>query len=908
MSTSTSQISIDQLLLQAQDIDQNQRNLGMKALDTLARTNLPSFLTELGKILSNESKDSKIRILSAILIKNSLLYTEDFRQAWKTQMTKEDKDKIKLLVLSTLASSKKEIRTIASTVIASISKIDSPIIETWPDLLPSLTSNAFHEDINTKLSAIEALGYVCEELNLKSIDSSNVDKIMNALIQNLIKSENNKEVILQVLKALYYTIRLAQKNFENKNERNIIMKAIFHIGSKYSEDDDVIEKIALLFIEMLSISSYYDYIEDNFIEIMTFSFKIFEKYKDRDDKKLALFCLEIICCIGDEEVSRTNYEFINIKRTPDDNYILEKRSKEYFAKISTDLLNLIEKNVKLPDEDDEEDDVWNISKACLHILKLMVQIIDTKTISKFYEDLATEIKNNISAINNNGNNNAQNNIPLLNNRAKIWLLLGSCVTKVNRVEIAKILNSNLNIIFQDISQNVSLPLKKSASFVILRVTKEIPKIFDTSRLGKIIELLSSEIKASKDNIYMANLCHSLQNIIKCYGDLETNKSSNSLSPYFEIILNNLFVGAEQDIKNYQSRAKTTLTRFMTIGTLIEYSSHDKQVQINQIIKQFLIEIEKTQNNMEIMLKADIDKETIFQIQDYYYSLLQKLFNKYKTKIELNFAEKIWQLTESLFKYRQTVFDEANLAMAALARNMLQDFIPIFKLYYPYIEYSIKSYSNNSLSKSGLISLMHCIASVESNIGKTKEIIETLIEVCVSNEVARPNKTIAINIIGNVALFEGTNFSLYLENVMKLLFSAAQLGFNLGNDIDEELIDFVKTLRYELIQTFTSIELTFNNNESSSETNILTPFIKDIFAFIKSCVSDTKIQDIQILTSILSLLLDLFGMYGAQFKELCNENFTAAFIKLIEGYYTNTKIDSEVEANIDLLKSYFINKN
>ena len=112
MSTSTPQVSIDQLLLQAQDMDQNQRNLGMKALDTLAKSNLSSFLTELGKILSNESKDSKIRILSAILIKNSLLYTEDFRQAWKSQMTKEDKDKIKLLVLSTLASSKKEIRTI----------------------------------------------------------------------------------------------------------------------------------------------------------------------------------------------------------------------------------------------------------------------------------------------------------------------------------------------------------------------------------------------------------------------------------------------------------------------------------------------------------------------------------------------------------------------------------------------------------------------------------------------------------------------------------------------------------------------------------------------------------------------------------------------------------------------------
>ena len=278
MSTATQELNIDQLLLQAQSADQVQRNNGMIAISSLAENNLSSFLIEMGKRLSDETKDSKIRVLSAILIKNSLLHTEKYRQKWKTEISKEEKDKIKLLVLSTLASSKKEIRTIASTVISSISKIDTPITETWPELLPSLTNNAFNEDINMKLSAIEALGYVCEELNLKSIDSSNVDKIMNALIQNLIKGENNKDVILQLLKALYYAIRLAQKNFEKKNERSIIMNAIFQIGGKYQEDEDVIEKIAMLFIEMLSNSSYYDYIEDFFLQIMKFSFTIFEKY------------------------------------------------------------------------------------------------------------------------------------------------------------------------------------------------------------------------------------------------------------------------------------------------------------------------------------------------------------------------------------------------------------------------------------------------------------------------------------------------------------------------------------------------------------------------------------------------------------------------------------------------------
>ena len=345
---------------------------------------------------------------------------------------------------------------------------------------------------------------------------------------------------------------------------------------------------------------------------------------------------------------------------------------------------------------------------------------------------------------------------------------------------------------------------------------------------------------------------------------------------------------------------------MTIGTLIDYSSHDKQPQILQIINQFLIQIESTQNDINSLIAKNINKETIFQIQEYYYTLLQKLFNKYKSKIEFNFAQKIWQLTEALFKYRQTVFEEANLALAALARNMEENFKQIFILYYPYIEFSIKSYSNNSLSKSGLLSLLHCVTSTKDTIQKLEDMIKILLDVCTSNEVARGNKTIAINIIGELVLFTSVNFKPYLETVMKLLFSAAQMGVNIPQDADEDIVEFVKSLRFELLQTFTCIELTFNDNQNKE---ILTPFIQDIFAFLKSCVDDKNIQTLDILKSILNLIFDLFGIYGEQFKQLCDENFVANFIKLIQEYSKKrAKIDPDIEQNIDILKSYYANRN
>ena len=104
----------------------------------------------------------------------------------------------------------------------------------------------------------------------------------------------------------------------------------------------------------------------------------------------------------------------------------------------------------------------------LNILNLMVQITDSKTMSKFYENLAKEIKNNtLAIINNNGNNNP-NNLTILNNRAKIWLLLGSCITRINRMEIAKLLNSSLNIIFQHLNLTMTLQIANRKFYQMLK--------------------------------------------------------------------------------------------------------------------------------------------------------------------------------------------------------------------------------------------------------------------------------------------------------------------------------------------------------------------------------------------------------------------------------------------------------
>ena len=871
---SQNQDNIEQILSNALSPDKSINQPAMEEIMKLSQSNFSYFLHTLGDILSNESKPKNIRQLSAILIKNSLIHFENLQNKWKNELTGEDKNKIKLLILSSLASKYKEIRSSASNVIASICKIDQPIMTYWPDLIDSLTKNCFNEDINLKLAAIETLGYICEEISIKGIDTSTVDNILNSLIQNLINC-NDVNVCIQVLKSLFNTVKFAEKNFSSEKDINNIMNSIFSVGEKFQNNDEVLEKIAMLFIEIIGISNYYDYINPFFEQIIKFAFNIISS-KEQSNEKLSLFGIEIICSIGDEESKRENIDNISINDLLSGNY--KNKSQKYFNRISEDLKKMIIKYVKVPEEDEDENE-WNLSKGCLYILSVLVKVVDSNTINVFFKELGEQIKN-------------CNNI---NEKCKCWYLLSSALHTIYRNEMFSLIQKNINNIFKDLNTFSDIKLQKSSSYLLIQLTKFYPKVIDSNKLSQVIPLLLNCLNSSSPSVSQ-NIFLILQNIIKANGDLQTNKSSNVLSNFFDDIIRNIFIPATKEAISSTENTKLALSRLITIGTLIDYSSHDK---IIEILMQFLIEIESTYTQFNNMISNGANKEKIFQIQDYYYTLLRIIFNKLKSQIDLELGKKIWTLTYNIFKFRETVFEEANLALGALATNMKESFTEIFINYYPFIDYSIKSYDILSLSKSGLVALSNSIQSIKKNIeNNANDIIKTLIEVCTSNDVKRINKTIAISCLGEIAFNIGLKFSTYLNTVMQLLFSACEMGINISENDDEETIEFIKNLRYEIIMTFTCIEFSVED-----KTELLNPFIPNIFTFFKTIVNDKVCMNDKILISMLSFVVDIVNIYGDDIKQVCDEIFISNLITNIKSY-KRTDYDCELSQHEQLFKKLF----
>ena len=93
------------------------RNSAESTIENLAIQNFSQFLLSCAMELADEMKPNKNRQLASTLIKNMLLHMPKFVGKWE-QLPEPDKVNIKNHILSTLASSEKDIRKAAALVVA----------------------------------------------------------------------------------------------------------------------------------------------------------------------------------------------------------------------------------------------------------------------------------------------------------------------------------------------------------------------------------------------------------------------------------------------------------------------------------------------------------------------------------------------------------------------------------------------------------------------------------------------------------------------------------------------------------------------------------------------------------------------------------------------------------------------
>ena len=98
-------------------------------------------------------------------------------------------------------------------------------------------------------------------------------------------------------------------------------------------------------------------------------------------------------------------------------------------------------------------------------------------------------------------------------------------------------------------------------------------------------------------------------------------------------------------------------------------------------------------------------------------------------------------------------------------------------------YALKSLKESSLLKAALLVLNSIVKEAKMNFSQyAKEIIPLLLEILTNNDVSRNNKLLAIINIGDISINICESFLEFLDPVMNLLFSAAQLAVTQAENV------------------------------------------------------------------------------------------------------------------------------
>jgi len=226
---------------------------------------------------------------------------------------------------------------------------------------------------------------------------------------------------------------------------------------------------------------------------------------------LTLFSFEIWCSLGDEELSRSNLDVttfsINEAGSLQMNNVKNskiKKTNKYFQTLFDQLFDICVNYINV--ESEEEEDSWDISKACHYILKILVQLAESEKIEKLLNYIMTNVDNENLLVKNS-----------------CLLIFGASVDSYNKAQLWELAKIYFEKILKTM-EHENPRIRKSATYLLFKVTKNFGKNLSTSHIESIIAKCIGMINYNNKN--SIKICSIFSNLIKARGDPNTVKNDS----------------------------------------------------------------------------------------------------------------------------------------------------------------------------------------------------------------------------------------------------------------------------------------------------------------------------------------------------------------------------------------------
>lgn len=304
------------------------------------------------------------------------------------------------------------------------------------------------------------------------------------------------------------------------------------------------------------------------------------------------------------------------------------------------------------------------------------------------------------------------------------MAFGSILKSPHREKLTSIIFDSIENFYQMImDENISIFLKESVFWVLIKISKYFPHIFETNK--QYLEILFNIIQnvlQSENKKIISNSLEIIRILYKHYKP-EEGQNSNLLSPFTKNILVMLYSfsnstnGKFEILFSSQNESENDLVyhTFSTMASIIENSALDTKMIINEFFRSLFEDYKKT------LIRYGFDsKDSGIMANDKIKSLYQNCYCLcissflISSLIHINFetGKEISELIFYSFKERDEVFEEGIYVISELAIALEDQFEIIFKEGFGFHLINAMKSSDINLKRVSLIALSDIIRSLK----------------------------------------------------------------------------------------------------------------------------------------------------------------------------------------------------
>eukprot|EP00127_Corallochytrium_limacisporum_P006618 Clim_evm47s231 gene=Clim_evmTU47s231 len=775
-------MELEGILKNALSPDPNARAQSLQQLEQAEQQFFQQFVVALADLLADESKGDDTRRLAGLRLKNTLTSrNEGIRSSmfnrWRS-IEIGTRQTLHGTFLRTLESPKPSIAPIIAQVISKVASAELMHGE-WPELIHSLLRNVTKSDpsIPLKLSTLETIGYVCEEVH-PSVLAAQSNEILTAVVHCMKKTEPSEEVRVTATKTLSNAVPFIRANFESEPERNYIMQILCE-----NMVSNIVPLVKSGLVCLVQIAEhYYEYLQSYMMALFHITTQCLKSNND-DISMLALDFWDSIST-QEKELECDRIEAEERGEAPD------TVSMHYCRGALPQLVPLILQKMTLQ-TDDVEDSGLSISQAAGVSLNFLAETCEDSVV----EHVMPFVRDHIQ----HGD---------WHYREAAVMAFASILEGPSMKVLDQQVRGALPVIAQLLGDE-NVQVRDSAAWAVGKICEQYPDVcLPDEVFPHLIQALAPNLESAPR--VAVNVCWAISTLSEAaYEQAQETQDKEipntyKLSQYYKDLVHKLVAVTDRQDAD-ESHLRTSA--YDALMVLIQTSPEDCYMVVKDIAMEIIHRLLAVAE-MDAKATNQDDKRRITQIVGLLCGNVQAM-SKRLVKADLKMVadaimKAAFQLLETAQTRYGTVHEDALLAVNIVMERLEEDFAPYLERFLPYLLTGLRNIEEAEVCHIcvGIVGDLALSLGGKVLAYNTFDVfMEVLVENLRNDRLDDSVKPSILSAFGDVALAFGPQFQRYLGIVMDVLASASQ--YSVETD-DYDKLEWIYQLRDNCLTAYQMI--------------------------------------------------------------------------------------------------------